>query len=149
MWGGLVKTREGSWFAVFAFCTTTAVVAALGLAILFAGASVAFAVAQSYDGTPRTAQAAQATKTVSGMLTDSRCGARHPMSSGKTTAECVRACVRKGADYILVDGDHRYTLAGNKEQLSKLAGQRVTVVGQLEGSRLQVRALAPEQPSKP
>jgi hypothetical protein len=146
--GGIVKTRKGSWLALLAFCTTAAIVSALGLATLFASATVAFAVAQTYDGSAHAAWSDHATRTISGMLTDSRCGARHPMNSGKTTAECVRACVQKGAGYTLVDGDRKYTLVGNKEQLAKLAGQRVTVIGHVEGNNIQVSAVDPEHLSK-
>jgi Mg-chelatase subunit ChlD len=161
-----VKTRKSSSIALFAFCITIAAIAALALAVLFAGASVAFARAQSQDDAGRPGQSVQQndpavqdddaskksdqhTKTISGLLTDSHCGARHPMSSGKSTAECVKACVRKGNAYMLVDGEHRYILQGNQEQLAKLAGQRVTVTGNLEGKTIQVSALSPEQLPKP
>ena len=69
----------------------------------------------------------------------------NPMNSGKTPAECVRDCVRKGAAYMLINSDRRYTLSGNQEQFSKLAGQRVTVRGAVQGSTIQVSAIGPEQ----
>lgn len=167
-----MKTRKSSWFALFAFCGTAAAIAALGLAVLFAGASVAFAGAQAQDDAARAGQSVtqndpavqgdqakaaddatnksdQDVKTISGMLTDSHCGARHPMNSGKSTAECVKACVRKGNAYMLVDGDRRYILQGNQDQLAKLAGQRVTVTGNLEGKTIQVNALSPEKLPQP
>ena len=138
-----MEKRKGSWFSLIVFYATAALVSALGLAILFASATVALAVAQSYD--THAGQNDGSIRTVSGMLTDSRCGARHPMNSGKTTADCVRACVRKGAAYILINSERTYTLTGDQEELSKLAGQRVTLRGNLQGSTIQVSAISPEQ----
>jgi len=40
----------------------------------------------------------------------------------------------------LVDGEKRYTLTGNTEDLSKLAGQRVTVSGSRNGDTIQVNS---------
>ena len=81
-------------------------------------------------------------KTFSGMITDSHCGARHSMDSGKTSAECARSCVRNGSRYLLVDGEVIHALEGNPAQLDKLAGERVEVVGLLEGDTIKVRSVA-------
>ncbi len=82
-------------------------------------------------------------QTFAGMITDSRCGARHRMNSGKSSAECVRSCVRHGAHYVLVDGERVYALEGDPVQLEKLAGERVNVVGMLEGDTIRVKAVVP------
>ena len=150
---------------------------ALGSAVLLAGASLAFAVAQPAPGAdanavpmasaaqiigqPAAAQTAvdaraQITsqpiddsgtgsgQTFAGMISDSRCGARHRMNSGKTSAECARSCVRHGAHYVLVDGEKVYALEGYPDQLEKLAGERANVVGMLEGNTIKVTAVATE-----
>jgi len=78
----------------------------------------------------------------SGMITDSRCGARHPMNSGKTSAECARACARGGSIYVLVDGEVVRALEGDPYLLGKLAGERVEIVGMLEGSTIKVESVA-------
>ena len=83
------------------------------------------------------------TTTVSGVVTDSHCGARHAMNSGKSTAECTQACIRKGASYVLVDGEHRYTLTGGEEMLGKLAGTRVNIIGTRQGDTILVNSAAP------
>jgi hypothetical protein len=171
-----MKKQRGTWLSLVTFCAVTAFVAALGFAALFAGASVAFAVARASQVSdenqpeviaqssrsgdrvpeqhPREAAAfeplpyareinenAAANRTFAGMITDSRCGARHPMDSGKTSAECARSCARDGSRYVLVDGEKIYALEGNPAQLDKLAGERAEVVGMLEGDTIKVRSV--------
>lgn len=80
-------------------------------------------------------------RTFSGMITDSRCGARHRMTSGKSSMECVRSCVRNGAKYVLVDGEKIYALRGDPAQFEKMAGERVNIVGMLEGDTIKVQTV--------
>lgn len=87
---------------------------------------------------------AASTQTFAGMITDSRCGARHRMNSGKTSAECVHSCVRHGAHYVLVDGEKVYGLQGVPAELEKLAGERVKLVGMLEGDTIKVKDVVTE-----
>ena len=136
-----MQQQNRSWFALITFCATTALVAALGLALLFASATVAYAVAHSLQvpaTPPATDQSAPATQKISGMITDSKCGAKHAKGSRKSPAECTRACVRGGAKYTLVDGDKIYTLDGKEEQLEQVAGERATIEGTLDGSTIKV-----------
>ena len=136
-----MQQQNRSWFALITFCATTALVAALGLALLFASATVAYAVAHSLQAPatpPATDQSAPATKKISGMITDSKCAAKHAKGSRKSPAECTRACVRGGAKYTLVDGDKVYTLEGNEGQLERVAGERATVEGTVDGSTIKV-----------
>jgi len=77
-----------------------------------------------------------------GMITDSRCGARHSRNSGKTSAECVRACLRKGSHFVLVDGEDVHALEGDPVQLDQAAGVRVEVVGLLRGDTIKVKSVA-------
>jgi hypothetical protein len=125
------------------FCATAALVTSLGLAILFATAAVALGAAQSAG--PSGADNGAQTRTFAGVITDTKCGARHAKNSGKNPAECVQACVRKGSSYTLVDGDKAYTLVGNEGDLDKLAGQRVNVQGILDGYTIRVSAVSPPQ----
>jgi hypothetical protein len=137
--------QNRSWFALVTFCATTALVAALGLALLFASATVAYAVAHSLQATanpPAANPPAPATQKVSGMVTDSKCAAKHARGSRKSPAECTRACVRGGAKYTLVDGDKIYTLQGKEDQLDRVAGERATVEGTIDGSTIQVAAVS-------
>lgn len=81
-------------------------------------------------------------KSFSGLLTDSRCGARHSRALGKSAAECARFCVRHGAHYIIVNGPNTYKLEGRTAQLRDFAGQRVVVMGLLQDGAIQVRSLS-------
>jgi hypothetical protein len=117
--------------------------AALALALLFTAASLAFAGEQSAppeDQGATTASAASPAKTFSGMITDSRCGAKHK-APDKNPTECARACVRNGAAYKLVNGDKSYALRGDEKDLAKMAGQRATVAGTLDGNSIEVTAI--------
>jgi len=55
-----------------------------------------------------------------------------------SAAECTHFCARNGAKYVLVDGEKRYALTGNTQDLSKFAGQRVTISGSRNGDTIQV-----------
>jgi len=143
-----VDSRKRSWLALITFCTATALVAALGLAVLFASATVAFAVAQTVNASHRVDSGQQTNGGFSGLVTDSTCGARHETESASSPAECVQACVRKGASYVLVDGDKIYQLAGNPADFQKVAGQRVKVEGSLHESTIQVSSIESEPASK-
>src|SRR6476620_2795193 len=119
-----MEQAQRSWLSLVSFCAVTGLLVALGSAIALAGASLAFAVAQPAPGadanaTPMTSamqiieqpaaaqtesddRGAASGQTFAGMITDSRCGARHRMNSGKTSAECALSCMRHGAHYVLV-----------------------------------------------
>jgi hypothetical protein len=173
-----MNEQRGTWLSLVTYCAVTALTAALGFAALFAGATVAFAVAQSVqvsaERQPEVAaspsnsgkrvpigeqqeaavlepmshasqireSSTAPVRTFAGMITDSRCGARHPMDSGKTSAECVRSCARNGSVYVLVDGEVIHALEGNPTQLEKLAGERVEIVGMLDGDTIKVKSVA-------
>jgi len=127
-----------SWFALITFCVTPALAFALGSAILFAGAAVAFA--GSDAAKPVATQGADNPKerVFAGLLTDNHCGARHDMDSDMNPTECTKMCVRNGSRYVLVEGNKRYALTGNESHLDALAGQRVNIAGTLNGNTIKV-----------
>lgn len=146
--GGNVKQKR-SWISLLGFCLLTAVGAALALAMIFAGASVALAGHQA-----EAAQVAQASATppdvsanphpsgtrFTGMITCSRCRGRHLRNSHMTSEECARTCVRAGAMYMLVDGDRTYVLLGDNTAVGKFAGQRVNIMGTRQGDAILVNS---------
>lgn len=81
---------------------------------------------------------AQQEQTFTGTLTDSMCGTSH-MAKDKTPAECTRLCVKDGMKYALAVDKKLYPLEGHEAELSKLAGQKVTVKGTLKGDTLSVQ----------
>jgi hypothetical protein len=82
--------------------------------------------------------------TFSGLVTDSYCSARHRRHSNLSPEDCARMCLRNGATYVLVDGDHRYKLSGNEESLSKLMGTRASITGTRQGETISVSAAGPQ-----
>ena len=77
-----------------------------------------------------------------GVLSDSKCGARHKMMD-KSAEECTRECQRQGAQYVLVAGEKTYTLSGRHNDLHYLAGQKVKITGSAKGNVLSVASVAP------
>lgn len=138
--------KQRSWISLVGFCMGAVLVASLAFATIVAAASVALVSHRAErvaDGEREVTQATpgpQVGTTFTGMVTDSRCGARHMRSSHQNAAECARACVRRGASYVLVDGDRRYTLVGGETNLSKLVGERVTVIGTRQGDTILVNS---------
>lgn len=138
------------WISLIGFCLATVVAIAIGLAIVIAGASVALASHQDDQSEgPQTAAATTVTPTpaqsgtlFTGMITDSHCGARHMRNSHMNSTECARACYRKGASYVLIDGEKRYVLIGGDGQVSKLAGERANITGTRQGDSILVDSAA-------
>lgn len=75
--------------------------------------------------------------TVTGVLTDDMCTGKH-MMPGKTDADCVRACVKDGAKFVVVAGGKTYILKGKEDKLNALAGKKIVVTGELQGKTLTV-----------
>ena len=81
--------------------------------------------------------AADKEQSLTGMVSDAMCGAKH---SGEAAA-CTRGCVKKGSAYALVVGDKVYTLKGGDTDLDKLAGQKATVTGTVDGDKVVVTSV--------
>jgi hypothetical protein len=88
--------------------------------------------------------AAGGSQTFTGKVSDAMCGAKH--SEGNIApADCVRACVQKGANYALVVGDKVYTLDTKdpavSAELNKLAWQQAKVTGTANGDTISVASV--------
>lgn len=134
-----MEMKNRSWIALVFYCATTTLAAGLSLAIVFASATVIYSVAQpsSPGSSP---EAGAPTRTFPGIITDAHCGAKHQFSD-KSPAECTRICVKNGSQYVLVDGDKVYALHGDIVQLNQMSGIRVTVIGTLEGNRINIASM--------
>jgi uncharacterized low-complexity protein len=86
------------------------------------------------------------TQTFNGIVTDTRCGAKHSAKVGLSAADCTRACVHAGEHFALVDGEKAYTLTGDSAALKRLAGARVKVAGTLTGNIIAVVSVAEPDP---
>ncbi len=133
--------RNLNWFRWRSCCLIAVTATSLGITTLLAGASLAFGSGQE---PALQSQEPLAPNVISGVVTDSRCRAKHASDSGKNSAECTRACVRHGAKYILLNGGTAYVLLGNRATLDKFAGQRVRIGGVLDGDTLRVQSVMPE-----
>jgi hypothetical protein len=84
--------------------------------------------------------AAAASKSFTGEVSDSMCGAKHAMAGDN--AACTRACVKKGSNYALLVGDKVYTLKTEDKtahaELDKLAGEKAKVTGTADGDTIAV-----------
>jgi len=107
-------------------CALALLIAALGAVAGAAAALERPKVEQSYEG----------------MVTCSRCGARHSAKLGKAATECTLVCVRGGAQFALVDGDKAYPLDGDASLLKTVVGQRARIVGIVTGNTIRVSSVA-------
>ena len=129
-----------SWFSLLTFCASVSLAAALALAIVFTAASVV--VAAAAPAVAEEPKSASLRPAYSGVISDHQCGARHDRESGKSPAECTLACVRNGGKYSLVNGDKKYVLDGNADELSHWAGERVAIAGTLSGETIKVTSVS-------
>jgi hypothetical protein len=76
--------------------------------------------------------AAGQTRTFTGVITDTMCGADHSAMGEKPDSKCVRDCVKmdKSIKFALYDGAHVYTLS-DQVTPDKYAAQKVKVTGVL------------------
>lgn len=75
-----------------------------------------------------------------GTISDSMCEKKH-MMPGKTDAECIKACVEAGSDYVLVADKKVYTLKAKPTQLADFAGKHVTIEGELKQNTITVTSI--------
>ena len=121
------------WIDIIVVGTTASLALALVMVILGVAAGAA--------GQNEPSQAPQVSATAQvfdGMVTCSKCGAKHSARMGQSASKCTRVCVRSGAKFALVNSDSTYQLDGDLGVLKRLAGERAQVVGTLQGSTIHV-----------
>lgn len=87
--------------------------------------------------------------TVIGYVSDSMCGLDHSEMQRKhggvaqySTAVCTKACVEGGAKYVLADPESNKTYnIENQKKAAGYAGQRVQIVGDLKGDKLDIEKI--------
>jgi hypothetical protein len=116
-------------------------VVALALALLFAtlGAAAGVAVGEVAQATPD-----GSAQSFEGMITCSRCGAKHQPALDRSASACVRVCVHGGATFALVDDDSVYLLDGEVATLKRLAGQRAHIFGTRVGNTIRIASITSE-----
>jgi len=88
------------------------------------------------------AQDAEKDTTLTGIVSDALCGAKHSMMN-MSAADCTRMCVKGGQSFALVVGDKTYNLRGDSAELDKYAGQKVILKGKLKGDTVAVDSVTP------
>jgi hypothetical protein len=97
--------------------------------------------------------ASAATMTMTGMISDSACGASHAkmmemhkdakMKMKMTDRDCTLACVKGGGKFVFVADGKVYTVANqNLAALTEHAGETVTLTGDVNGSTVTVSRIA-------
>ncbi len=114
----------------------TATVSALAFALSFSAISAGQSEAEKIP--------AAGEKSYSGMVTCSRCGAKHSMALARNATNCALVCVHGGAGFALVVDDKIYLLDGDLTVLKKMAGQRAQVTGVQHGNTITFSSVVPE-----
>jgi hypothetical protein len=129
------------WIEITVLGTATA----CGLAVLLAvlGAAGTGAASDALEGA-RPLNAMSQEQSYEGMVTCSRCGAKHSAALDRPATVCVRVCVHGGATFALINSDTTYFLEGDLDGLKRVAGQRARVAGHLNGNTIQVASVVPE-----
>lgn len=128
------------WLEILSF----GIAVAFGFALLvatftaFAGALQGDSSAAPVSPTSVAVSHVASEKAFEGMVTCSRCGAKHSTKVDQNAEVCVRVCVHGGASFALLSGDAVYVLEGDLVELKALAGQRVRVIGALNGNTIKV-----------
>jgi hypothetical protein len=135
--------RVRLWLELLAATATIACVLAVFYITVGAATPRPPAAAQSSPPAQTTAVASQ---TYDGVITDTRCTAKHTPAIPESAADCVRACVHAGEHFALVDGDKLYILEGEPESLKRVAGERVTISGVLNGNTISVASVRSTTP---
>jgi hypothetical protein len=73
---------------------------------------------------------------LSGMIGDSKCGAKH-VAAGEKDVACAQKCVKGGASPVLLSGDKVYKI-DNPDAVMDHVGHQVTVTGKVDGDTVHV-----------
>ncbi len=127
-------------FWIGAIALVCAIACAVALVFVALGMATGKGVVQPQSSVPQPPSTIPL-QTFEGIVTDTQCGARHSAAIGKTAADCTLACVHGGGQFALVDGDVTYVLEGDLAMLKRAAGQRVKIIGTLNGTKISVTSV--------
>jgi len=132
------STNARFWIETIAL--VGAIACALALLIATLGAVAGAAAGELESGQSKLSSVIRP-QTYEGMITDTRCRARHSVAIGDTATDCTILCVRAGEQFVLVDGDTSYLLEGDLLALKRVAGRRARIIGTLNGRTISVTAV--------
>jgi len=134
-----MKTNHRVWIEIVTLGSAIAFALALLLATLGAAAGAATGDLGFLQAAPAATE-----QTYEGMVSCSKCGARHAAALDQTAADCVRICVHGGSSFALVSADETYLLDGDLNILKKISGQRARIVGALNGKTIKISSAVAE-----
>jgi hypothetical protein len=79
-------------------------------------------------------------KTITGVVSDSMCGAKHATASDDAAA-CVKKCEAGGSKLVVIAGGKVYN-TDDQDKLKGFEGQEVKVTGDLKGDSLTIASVA-------
>jgi len=86
--------------------------------------------------------AAGLAETMSGVVGDSMCGAKHT-ADGPSDVACIKKCVKGGAaPVILSDGKVYKISADSQGKVMSMLGDKVVVTGKVEGDTIAIDSVA-------
>ena len=135
------------WLEIAALGSAIAIALALLLTAIGAAAGMAEEQAETQKSNSLVQGSARKStpdRIFDGMVTCSRCGAKHSPALQRPATTCVRVCVHGGASFALVDSDSTYVLDGDAAALKQVAGMRARVVGHLNGKTIKVTSVSAE-----
>jgi hypothetical protein len=78
---------------------------------------------------------------MTGVISDSHCGAKHNTASAEAT-KCVEGCMKGGAEAVFVSGDKVYKIdAASQSKVKDYYGKQVTVSGDVDGDSLKIESV--------
>jgi len=128
--------RHRFWIEIVLLAASAAFVLALLLATLGAAAGAASGERESMQTSGPSQIEGQ--RVFEGMVTCSNCGAKHSPKMNRAASVCVRVCVHGGANFALVADNSTYLLVGDREAITKVAGERARITGVLRGQTITV-----------
>jgi hypothetical protein len=80
-------------------------------------------------------------ETLSGVVGDSMCGAKHEADAASDVA-CIKKCVKGGASPVIISEGKVYQIsADSKAKVMPLLGDKVTVNGKVEGDTIDIASV--------
>jgi hypothetical protein len=137
------KIKLRSWIEILLLIAVTA----CGVALLLASRSEAAGPVAVRSQQTASAHVSNASiEAFEGVVTDTRCGAKHSAKVNLSVGDCTRFCVHNGERFALVDGDKTYVLNGAPQLLKRLAGERVRIAGTLNNNTIEVASVVEFNP---
>ena len=95
------------------------------------------------DADLRMLAAAGTPQTITGVITDTMCGAKHTMTKGQPDDECARLCVKGSREFAFYDGKGLWKLSDQKTP-ARFAAKPVKVTGTADPKTMTIKVTSIE-----